>query len=311
MVMFNNPIDKGQVMTLARQMYPESPQHLMRYFREATTEPYGYLLVDLKPTTPDFLRLRVNALNPESERLKGTEEDTRVANVIRGDDGRGNRINRMLPDQELPLPNDSEDMPRRDDRDLIFDDERNVRRHAKEWCPENTLKRTKDADDEEYGPPRKRWINTDDPFGNEEDEDQTFDAIMAKARSRNEEEWEKKLTKYVDGGLTEKEAECKAEDKMRLKDIDEFKNIYGTFVKHVLRLRDGPKHRAIMNAVKKFETAGYGRAKSIKMALSKNGHLFEDVWDETEDGSDENDDDDDDSSGDEKEYNGKRLKNAS
>ena len=35
-IVFNNPIDQQQVMTLSRQMYPENPQHLMRNFREAT-----------------------------------------------------------------------------------------------------------------------------------------------------------------------------------------------------------------------------------------------------------------------------------
>ena len=50
LVVFNNPIDKHQVQNLARQMYPENPQHLMRYFKDATSKPYGYLVVDLKPT---------------------------------------------------------------------------------------------------------------------------------------------------------------------------------------------------------------------------------------------------------------------
>ena len=46
-ILFNNPIDQQQVMTLGWQMYPENPQHLMKQFREATSKPYGYLLIDL------------------------------------------------------------------------------------------------------------------------------------------------------------------------------------------------------------------------------------------------------------------------
>ena len=59
-ILFNNPIDQQQVMTLSRQMYPENPQHLMRNFREATSKPYGYLLIDLKPFTPENKRLHCN-----------------------------------------------------------------------------------------------------------------------------------------------------------------------------------------------------------------------------------------------------------
>lgn len=51
-------------MNLARQMYPDNPQHLLRYFKEATSKPYGYLLVDFKPTTSEHLRMRIDVLNP-------------------------------------------------------------------------------------------------------------------------------------------------------------------------------------------------------------------------------------------------------
>lgn len=63
MVMFNNPVDKQQIMTLSRQMYPENSQHLLRHFKEATSKPYRYLLVDLKPTTPEHLHMRTDIMN--------------------------------------------------------------------------------------------------------------------------------------------------------------------------------------------------------------------------------------------------------
>lgn len=44
----------------------------MRYFKEATSKPYGYLLIDLKPTTPEHLRLRTDALDPIKS---GSEEN--------------------------------------------------------------------------------------------------------------------------------------------------------------------------------------------------------------------------------------------
>lgn len=47
-------MDRQQVIVLARQMYPENTQYLLRHFKEATSKPYRYLLSDLKPTTPDI-----------------------------------------------------------------------------------------------------------------------------------------------------------------------------------------------------------------------------------------------------------------
>ena len=74
MAIFNNPADQQQIMTLARQMYPTDPHHFVRYFRQATTKPYGYLLVDLKPTTKDFLRLRNNVLPRNKQNVLENDE---------------------------------------------------------------------------------------------------------------------------------------------------------------------------------------------------------------------------------------------
>ena len=57
-ILFKNPRDNQQISTLARQMYPKRSQFLEEAFRDATKDPFGYLLIDLKATTPDFLRIR-------------------------------------------------------------------------------------------------------------------------------------------------------------------------------------------------------------------------------------------------------------
>ena len=61
-ILFKNPRDKLQISTLARQMYPGNSQFLMESFYDATKEAHGYLLIDLKPTTEDQLRIRTGIL---------------------------------------------------------------------------------------------------------------------------------------------------------------------------------------------------------------------------------------------------------
>ena len=58
MVVFNNPRDATQLLHLARQMYPRCTKFALEAFKDATTVPYGYLLVDLKQDTPEDMRLR-------------------------------------------------------------------------------------------------------------------------------------------------------------------------------------------------------------------------------------------------------------
>ena len=71
LVFFNNPVDRQPVTTLGRQMYPSRRNFFLQKFDEATERSYAYLLVDLKPTTLDSLRLRTDALGTGIEKEKG------------------------------------------------------------------------------------------------------------------------------------------------------------------------------------------------------------------------------------------------
>lgn len=51
LILFNNPIDRQLVTTLARQMYPDNIPYFIIKFDEAINKKYGCLLIDLKPTT--------------------------------------------------------------------------------------------------------------------------------------------------------------------------------------------------------------------------------------------------------------------
>lgn len=65
-VIFKNPRDKAQIQHLARQTYPEYPRFLQEAYIDATSKPHGYLLLDLKQSTPDELRVRSNIF-PEDQ----------------------------------------------------------------------------------------------------------------------------------------------------------------------------------------------------------------------------------------------------
>jgi Poxvirus A32 protein len=64
LILLKNPRDKSQVATLARQLHPGNAKYMQEAYDDATQIPYGYLLVDLKPDTPDKLQLRTK-ITPE------------------------------------------------------------------------------------------------------------------------------------------------------------------------------------------------------------------------------------------------------
>lgn len=67
MILFKNPRDASQIAQLAGQMYPKKRRHLIEAYEDATMQPHGYLLIDLKQTTPSDLRLRTGILPHETE----------------------------------------------------------------------------------------------------------------------------------------------------------------------------------------------------------------------------------------------------
>jgi len=66
-VLFKNPRDAMQVATLARQMYPGNSKFLVEAFKDATSNLFGYLLLDLKPDTSERYRIRTNIFPGETQ----------------------------------------------------------------------------------------------------------------------------------------------------------------------------------------------------------------------------------------------------
>lgn len=50
-------------MLMARQMFPGKSHFFMDCFDNATSVPYGYLMIDFKAKTPDDFRLRTDLLS--------------------------------------------------------------------------------------------------------------------------------------------------------------------------------------------------------------------------------------------------------
>ena len=62
LVIFRNPRDSLGISTLARQMFPGRTDYLMESFCNATSRPYGYLVIDCHQLTPENMGLRTNIL---------------------------------------------------------------------------------------------------------------------------------------------------------------------------------------------------------------------------------------------------------
>jgi len=234
LMMFNNPVDKQQVMTLARQMYPENPQYLMRHFKDAVNKPYGYLLTDLKPATPDSLRMRTAVFQEQPIKaphpIKASQ--TTTDNHFKGDTAidqtwsqqQQTVHSKRQDEQEVQLfttgdkPQQQQEeifeMPSCDDCGLLFEDIHDLQRHIKTWCPENKSHKKKRKDEVPYK--KSKLISYESEGDKEEEmneEHKVFDKLMKMASRESEDQWRQKVEKYKKEGLTEKEATTKADKK--------------------------------------------------------------------------------------------------
>ena len=73
LVLFNNPRDQQQIMVLARQIYPGQSEKFLSTYRMATSKAFGYLLIDLKPDTPNDKRLWPNVFE-QTNKAPTTEQ---------------------------------------------------------------------------------------------------------------------------------------------------------------------------------------------------------------------------------------------
>ena len=78
-ILLKNPRDSQQIATLARQIYPADWRFLVEAYEEATSKPHGYLVLDLKPDTPDMLRIRT-AIFPHESQIVYINKNTSVKN---------------------------------------------------------------------------------------------------------------------------------------------------------------------------------------------------------------------------------------
>ncbi len=65
-ILFKNPRDNIQPGILGRQMYTSNWKAFVEIYKEATNEPYGYIVLDLRQETPDDFRIRSNIFKDDT-----------------------------------------------------------------------------------------------------------------------------------------------------------------------------------------------------------------------------------------------------
>ncbi|MCP4349297.1 MAG: hypothetical protein GY795_27770, partial [Desulfobacterales bacterium] len=60
LVLMKNPSDQLQASTLSKQLFPGKTKYFMEAYRDACSDSFGYLFIDLSQDTPEHMRLQTN-----------------------------------------------------------------------------------------------------------------------------------------------------------------------------------------------------------------------------------------------------------
>ena len=82
LIIFKNPRDMLQIQHLGRSILVRNFKEFEEAYKYATRNPFGYILIDLKQTTPDQFRYMTNILNDHPFNTESvTHQDVLVLSV--------------------------------------------------------------------------------------------------------------------------------------------------------------------------------------------------------------------------------------
>ena len=308
LVLFNNPVDKQPIATLARQMYPNKSRELLRHYDEAISRPYGYLLVDLKPTTPETKRMRTNVLGIKgiySDNLIHLSDNIRAVQtgltVSEGNTSGNQKVDIFNQTEKNSDYQRHDTMASCDDCGVMFENVHDLQNHVKKWCPEqNDLKLNKSY--EEIMPSKRMRYSeadkdeSDGSIVTTDQEREVYSDIADRIKTLNEAKWQQKVDKYENEGMNSAEAEERADMKLRQDDMRAFMERYGIIISYIMKLSVGYIHTQIMNTIQILRERDMSEERAIRIALRKYSHYFDEYLDNEEENRDVNDRDENETS---------------
>ena len=228
LVLFNNPRDQQQITVLARQMYPGQSEKCLNTYIMATSKPFGYLLIDLKPDTPNDKHLWPNVFEqiskvPTTEQPYFYYSEQKAGGSPKEQTDPRSQLNFRNPEQPHPLtdlktynrgvpplyfqfskePMNAEDMASIIARascnecGVLFETLSDLQNHVRSWC---------------YGGSDRKRPRLESQSSEEEENDNiAFIKIANEIKEETEERFKAHVQKYQADGFTLKQAKEEAE----------------------------------------------------------------------------------------------------
>ena len=271
-VLFNMPSDQQVIKTISQRMYPENPQYLLTYYHKATAQPFGHVIIDLKPETPNNCRLHMNLFdNKQGDQTISIPPEARKRCALpphSSDLGFATADIQPCPDQYSHQPfthtDSSYTQPLthtdHSEMDLAtcltcgisFQSPRYLALHQSKGC----------GDETDYS----------------DDENDAWCGLVGQAYGEHDPLYAKRVETLEQKGVTD--AEEQVSDELRPKYLKSLTKAYTKFVQQTDSFNKNSTHNEIMKTIAWYECRGYDFEKALTISLRKKRHLLGDVLDD-------------------------------
>ncbi|CAC5385559.1 unnamed protein product [Mytilus coruscus] len=235
-------------------MYPGKGPYFLEKIDESTSQPFDYLLPDLKPTTPKSNRLLANVLQQQSSK---SNEVIPTPNNIKTDP------HSAVPYSYVDDPSEQtyENIPSCDDCGVVLDIMHDLQRHIKHWCPENeSLKRKRDNEELDNENPSKKsaseWVEYDSGSGDSSevgdvniDDNEGYKTLLHAAIDTAKDTWDKEYDKYVKEGMDKEDVIQRSNQKITPLVQRQFFKRYTDLSKLIVPLDESNVHSDIVRQI--------------------------------------------------------------
>ena len=292
LVLFDMPGDKKQISSIAHQMYPEQPSRLLNIYRQCTSKPYGYLVIDLGPQTEARDRLKTDIFAWKGEKPQ-TEFPYNNKCAIRVEKPTL-RVNWQPEIREEILPDREEKYTQTENNDSEMEvDDINEETLSMDQTESEMQKTDSKKEDGKHCPDCGTVFRT--PFDLVLHMKEWCPATYPSSRKRRrvEVEEEEKPKDYGFEPLLEAvHEELAPEEEEEAPDLSTLNRVFRAKYRHFLetwyKLQDNPIHQKVMSSLQKLLDDGdYSQDEAIAVALRERKYLFDDLFEESEEEDEE------------------------
>ena len=290
MIIFKSPMSQDQILTLGTFMFPGRLNDFLQIYDEAVENPFGYLVIDAKQTTPNSERFKSDIFTKRQHVTETQFNDDSASVFNESDDGacvycgscKFIHENKNIFDKHICSQNEADDLGIK--QEFISNTDHLDINLTEDNMAENNYPCAECG--ALYNSPSMLFKHIKQCGDNDRTED-VWQRMMLEVFADNEEEYNRKIEEYADFD----DSEERAKRDMREVYKKDLKTVFKKYFIFVHLLEKSELYDQILGDFNAYKLEKhFSQEKALKTAIRKNDSIFENIMDQYIDYENETDD---------------------